>query len=296
VLIFLASALAVVVIAALLGFTFLRPQVTSLWESIFPLEGCRASLVIGSQNYLVWPIKPGRDGTYDVPDNQPGRAYYVEGTSGNYVFFLSSVSENQSFMSGLQIGEPGTVTWSNCNTNTYHLFQPVAQVLDLPFLLDQSVPGITIIVPWPGSTSGFVLKGVPENTLMPVITTPDAALSTIAPQETPDETSMPINITGLSGFLTEISLLETVPSADLTTIRVGISINNYGNLSGRLTTSDFSLTPAGGTPLALLQSEPALPLELAPGTTQTLSLTFPRPATAMATLIILNVEFDLEGY
>jgi hypothetical protein len=287
-LLFLASASTVVGLAAVLSLLFLRSQLTSLWQGFIPVTGCQSSLAIGAHTYQVRSIQPDSDGNYAIPANQPGRAYYVEGTSSNYVFFLSPVSENLTFMTGLPTGEAGTVTWSNCNTNSYHLFQPLAQILNMPALLDQSLPGITIILPWSGSTSGFVLKGTPQNILLPVTSTPDAALATLAPEATPEatpeETAMPVNTPDYSELLAEISLLETIPSADLTTIRVGISIYNYGQLAGTLTNKDVSLTPQGGTALALLHSEPALPLELAPGATRTIYLTFPRPVTATATL------------
>lgn len=290
------SAMAVVGFAALIGLVFLQPQLTSVLAGFLPGNPCQASLVIGSQTYQVWPISSDASGNYSVPIRQPGRAYYVQDTSSNYVFFLSPVSDNQTLMSSLQAGKPASVTWSNCTTNSYRLGQPVPEILDMPDLLSQTSTGITVIVPWQGSSSGFVLKGMQDNFLLPVISTPDASLAVIPPEATAEVASPPVPVTGLSEFLTEISLLEITPSADLKTIQVGISIHNYGGLPGRLTVCDVALTPSGGTPLAAWLTDPALPVELAPGATQTLSLTFPHPATATATLNILNLEFVLEGY
>jgi hypothetical protein len=99
-----------------------------------------------------------------------------------------------------------------------------------------------------------------------------------------------------SALQVEISLLDTTTSADGSTIRVGISIYNYGQIAGTLSTSDVSLTPEAGSPLAPVLAEPDLSLEIAPGTTQTIYLSFPRPSTATATLKILSVEYELEGY
>jgi hypothetical protein len=67
-------------------------------------------------------------------------------------------------------------------------------------------------------------------------------------------------------------------------------------VAATLFSDDVSLTPEGGTRLAAVLVDPPLPLEMSPSTTQTISLTFLDPATPTATLRILSVEYELEGY
>jgi hypothetical protein len=90
--------------------------------------------------------------------------------------------------------------------------------------------------------------------------------------------------------------LETTTSADGTTIKVSVSIQNYGAAAFTLSTSDVSLTQQDGTSLNMVSSEPPLPKEIAPGATETIYFTFPRPASPTATLKIFTVEYDIEGY
>lgn len=293
---FLFSMLSVIIIGLLTTGLVLRPQMAIVWENLFPGPPCLASLEIGKQSFQLYNLEPGKDGIPEVPANQPERAYWLEGSSPNYVFLLSPVSVNQSFIAGLERGEPATITWSNCSVSTFQLALPTPEILDVSALLTPSGPGITILLPWPSSNSGFVLQGKPKNYLLPVMSTSAASVDRLAPEATPGIPITGLNKPDYSELLAEISLLETIPSADLCSIQVGISINNYGPLAGTLTGFDISLTPQGSTPLAVVQSEPALPLELAPGSTQTIYFTFPRPATAAATLKILSVELELEGY
>jgi hypothetical protein len=261
------------IIALIAGLTFLRPQLTGLLARFFPGDDCRPSLVLGSRSFEIRTLKPGSDGSLDVPRNQPKRAYWVEGTQTNLVFGLSPALENLSLVSALKPEAAATVTWANCNTATYSLSAPLQGLPDNASLLDQSTSQITIFIPGETPSSGTVIRG-------------ELLEETITAFDTPDA----------SALQAEISLLETETSPDGSTLTVGISIYNYGQIAITLSTGDVSLTPEAASPLAPVRVEPPLPIEIGPGITETVFFTFPRPSTTIATFKILTVEFVLEGY
>jgi hypothetical protein len=149
-----------------------------------------------------------------------------------------------------------------------------ASQLSDPALLDQSISGMSVFVQTDPSTTGFVVKGELPEATVDVLDTPR-----------PDE----------SGILAEVSLLETSTSPD-GTIKVGISIRNYGQTAFTVAPSDVSLMQLDGALVLLVNSKPRLPEEIQPGETETLEFTFPRPSSQIATLKIFTVEYDIEGY
>jgi hypothetical protein len=197
----------------------------------------------------------------------------VEGTQSNLVFGLSPVPDNLSLVSALKPEAAATVTWANCNTATYSLSAAVQGLPEDASLLDQSSSQITIFIPADAVSSGTVIQG-----------------------ELLEETITTFNTPDISALQAEISLMETTTSPDGSTLTVGISIYNYGQTAATLSASDVSLTPEAASPLAPVRVEPPLPIEIGPGTTKTIYVTFPRPSTTIATFKILTVEFILEGY
>ena len=271
--IFLFTLLGLGIIALITGLTFLRPQLTGLLARFFPGDDCRPSLVLGSRSFEIRTLKPGSDGSLDIPRNQPERAYWVEGTQTNLVFGLSPVPENLSLVSSLKPEAAATVTWANCNTATYSLSAALQGLPEDASLLDQSSSQITIFIPADALSSGTVIQG-------------ELLEETITAFDTPDA----------SALQTEISLLETATSPDGSTLTVGVSIYNYGQRAITLSTGDVSLTPEAASPLAPVRVEPPLPIEIEAGTTKTIYLTFLRPSTTTATLKVFTVEYELEGY
>jgi hypothetical protein len=234
--------------------------------------GCGPStLKIGEHSYQIKTIKPKKDGSLKIPANQPDTAYWVDGTETNEVFALSPTENNLSLQSSLKNGDTVSVLWQNCNSSTYTISNVKTNVPENSVLLDQSVSQVTIFAR--GDSSGFVAKG-------------ELAGETISTFNTPDA----------SEKQAEISLLETSPSQDGNSIKVSISIKNYGNSAFSLAPEDVLLTAQDGTQLALTSSEPALPKEIPAGATETFNFTFPRPSTPSATLKIMTVEYDVEGY
>ena len=277
--------LGILVLIFLLGFLFLRngfqfltpATLTPPIPTIFvPTPDCGSpTLVIGSSTFHIQPLALAPDGVLTVPPDTSGLAYWVNGTNKNYVFVFSPTQENISFMSTITTGSTAKATWKNCNSTIYTLSAPQPGSFNGSALPDQSVDGITIFFPTDASGTGSVFTGELTEEQISTFNTPAA---------------------GASDIQAEISLLEATPSADGTTLKVGVSIQNYGTVPLTLSTSDVSLLQQDSTPVAMVSSEPALPKEIAPGTTETITFTFSRPGSPEATLKIFTVEYDIEGY
>jgi hypothetical protein len=234
--------------------------------------GCGpAALKIGDRSYQIKNVKAEKDGSLKIPGNQPETAYWVEGTETNQVFALSPTENNLALPSSLKNGDTVSVMWQNCNSTTYTIADIQSTVPDNSALIDQSTSQVTIFVR--GDSSGFVAKG-------------DLAGESITTFNTPDA----------SQKLAEISLLETSASKDGKSINISVSINNYGSSAFTLSPTDVSLMTADGTPVTMTSSDLALPKEIVAGKTETFQFTFPRPITPTATLKVLTVEYDVEGY
>ena len=241
-----------------------------------PTPDCGSpTLVLGTATFQIQNITPAPDGSLAVPPDTSGIAYWVEGTDTNYVFVLSPTPDNLALMSTITVGSTAEATWQNCNSTTYGLSAPQQGSLNASISPDQSIDGITIFFQTDGSGAGFVFNGELTEEQISTINTPDL---------------------GGSDIQAEISLLETTTSADGTTIRVGVSILNYGTAAFTLSARDVSLMQQDGTPLVMARSEPPLPKEVGAGSTETIYFTFPRPASPTAILKILTIEYDIEGY
>jgi hypothetical protein len=277
--------LGILVLIILLGFLFLQggfgflasATPTQVFPTLFvPTPDCGSpTLVIGSTTFQIQPLALAPDGVLTVPPDNSAVAYWVNGTNKNYVFVFSPTQDNISFMSTVTAGITAKATWKNCNSTTYTLSASQPGAFSSAALPDQSVDGITVFFPSDASGAGSVFTGELTEEQISTFNTPAV---------------------GTSDIQAEISLLETTTSADGTTIKVSVSIQNYGAAAFTLSTSDVSLTQQDGTSLNMVSSEPPLPKEIAPGATETIYFTFPRPASPTATLKIFTVEYDIEGY
>jgi len=283
------SLLGVLVIAGLLALFFGGSLLGGISRGVQPLQPAPASptlfvptpdcgtptLVLGSTTYQIQTIQRAPDGSLSVPPDTAGVAHWVEDTHNNYVFVLAPTSKNLSHFLTVNAESIAKATWSNCNSTTYKLSTPESGSLSDFSWPDQSTDGITIFFQTDSSGAGFVARGELTEEQISVIDTP---------------------VSGGTEIQAEISLLETFPSSDGSTIRIGVSIQNYGQSAMTLASNDIALTSQGAAPLAMLDSEPALPREIGTGETDTIFFTFPRPSTTNATLNVLGVEYDIEGY
>ena len=241
---------------------------------IVPTVDCGSpTLLLGTSTFQIQNLTAAADGSFSVPADTSGIAYWLEGTDLQYIFMLSPTPENLSIVSTLAAGTTATATWSNCNSMRFTLSAPQPGTFGTTYLPEQSSASIAIFVQNGSSGDGLVVNG-----------------------ELTEERISTINTPALSDMLAEISLLETASSPDGASIRVGVSIQNYGALSITLSASDVSLLQDDSTAVMMASSEPALPREIAPGATETIYFNFQRPVSPTAILKIFGVEYDIEGY
>jgi hypothetical protein len=243
-----------------------------------PTDCGAPTLTLGKVIFRIESLPREADGSFTVPANMPGTSYRIEGSDTNLAFFLSPTPQNLMVLAVLKPGDQAVVTSTNCNTTTYTLSTPEQATQDeMAFLnqLDPSTSGIAVVVQNSASNQGLLVKGgLAEEKLV----------------------SIPTPQPGAGEVQAEITLLDTVPSPDGKTIKVGASIMNYGQSTLTLAASDVSLTPENAAPLAPVKAEPGLPRKIKPGATETIYFTFPRPASPTAVFKVFSVEYELEGY
>ncbi len=252
------------------GWIFFGQQALNL---LFPPKGCSPSLAFGGQTFAVQALQAAPGAAPEIPADQPQRAFWLASTQTNLVFLLSPLRDNLVLVSTLQAGSPAVYTQADCSTTTYTLTAAAPAALDSPLLQDQSKSQISIFVPAPGSAAGFLAQGELQGGEVTTFSTPDP-----------------------NSLQLEISLLGVETSPDGQSITVDLSLSNAGQSAAQVKAQDIVLTPEGGAALALSLSAPALPLQVEPGKTVRLALTFPRPAAAAASLKILSAEFILDRY
>jgi len=235
-------------------------------------------LEIGSTKFRIETLKPQADGSVKLPADTAGVAYWLDGTTTNQVFLIGAAPDNLKIEGSLLPsieGATATVTWQNCNSTDYTLGSVEDGSLAGSTHVDQSSAGITVVFQEKALDDASVVRGTVLGETITTISTPASDASSIQ---------------------AEITLLDTTTSADGKTVRIGVSILNTGKGSFTLSATDVSLVFGDGKQGTPMSSEPSLPRSIKRGATQTIYFTFERPSSETATLKVLDVEYDIEGY
>jgi len=267
------------------GFKFSMPELQAestptgvLVETVptlfIPTPDCGTpTLAIGSTTFQVQSVQTAPDGTLTIPADGFGITYWVNGTNTNYVFGLSPTQDNLSLISSLPPGSTVTATWNNCNSTSYTLFALEQNPVGISTILDQSTEGITIFLSSDPFTANYIIRGELTGEQISIFNTPSG-----------------------TDIQAEISLLEITALPDGTSVRIGVSVQNYGQSPFTLSATEVSLITTDGAALEMLGSEPPLPKEIAAGGTETLYFTFQKPSSPTALFGILGIEYEVGGY
>ena len=247
-----------------------RPSVTPVPTSTPTCEP--ATLTLGTALYWIQPIGRSADGSVAVPADTPDIAYWVNGTSTNYVFVLSPTEYNLALKTALKPGEHAAILWTDCTTVSLVITDIKTGLTNDATLFDQSTPGITLLVQDSSPTESVMIRGALQTSVTAV----------------PSPSTL--------GVDAEITLVGTSTSTDGNTIIVSISILNTGKAEFSLSENDLSLTPEGAAPLSPVNVEPSLPRKIKPGASEVFQIVFSKPASKTAVLKVFNVEFDIEGF
>lgn len=153
--------LAVLLLAlvALIGVS-LHSQIASLFQPRVPPSPCGvSSLQIAAAKLRIQNLTPNANSDLGVPSGKPGVAFWIQGTTGHYVFGLSPTGDNLALAPQLQNGDPIKIAWGDCSSDDY-VVASIGKTVPAPTaLITQSQPGITIFIPQSGGSDGWVVKG-----------------------------------------------------------------------------------------------------------------------------------------
>lgn len=235
---------------------------------VIPTPQCiEPTLTLGATTFHVKSI-PSDLGSYpSIPQDTADAAYWLEGTTINYVFALSPTSNNLILNTTLKAGDLAVINWADCSKDDYVVKSiDTLSPSDLN-ILDQTTGGITVYVRT--DSSSLVIRG--EH---PIIQSA--------------ETPLPTDVNAIQ---LDIQFSDLTPP-DNSSVKIGLNITNKGTQTVTLTNNDISLTAENGSEVFPLAVEPALPQDIQPNGTITLAVTFPKPGTNSAVLRILDTTVD----
>ena len=216
------------VLAVVTGISFLHPNLAGLFAGgthPAPTPPCvQPMLQLGALKFPIRSVARPADGSLPLPA-QADVAWWLEGTSVNYVFDLNPTEASLISLNNIVPGSAVTITWADCSTEDYqvsavHPGTPIAASL-----LDQSQGGITILIPASSSTATLPIQGQ----LQGVTITSSSAADANAVQA-------------------EISFLDQTTSADGNTLTMTIDVKNTGSRTIDLTGNDITLTVPNFSP------------------------------------------------
>jgi hypothetical protein len=225
------------------------------------------TLTLGTANFRVDSITREANKFPEIPKRKNEIAFWVEGTTVNYVFGLSPTEENLSLDTVLQSGDPIVISWADCSKDEYIVKSiDSVQALDAD-IFDQTAGGITVYVQ--DDSTNLVIRGE-------------------RPSVQSAETATPLPADAIQ---IDLQILEFTQPDDQT-IQFKIMLTNQGVQAITLTEDDISLMTTNGPEVSPQTIEPILPQEINPGDSLPLALTFPKPQGNSAVVRIFDVAFE----
>jgi hypothetical protein len=227
------------------------------------------TLTLGITKFRIDSVKRNGDNFPEIPKNKKDVAFWVTGTTVNYVFGLSPTKDNLSLNTVLKAGDPITINWADCSKDEYVVKTTETANAGDTGIFDQSHGGITVFIGVTSSTPGLVIRGG-----RPIVQPAETQVAT------PENTNQ-----------IDLQILDFTQPDDQT-VQFRITVTNKGAQVILLTNHDISLKTDTGPEVAPQAVEPVLPQDLKPGDTLSLTLTFPKPQAKSAVLRILDVTFE----
>ncbi len=264
--------LGVLLLLGLLAYAFrgniMQFAVATTQTPAAPTPQCiEPTLTLGTNTFHVKTI-PNNPNVFPVlPQNKPDNAYWVEGTTVNYVFGLSPVGNNLTLNTSLKAGDPMVINWGDCSKDEYVVKSvDIGQPDDLN-IFDQSTGGITVYVQISAST--LLIHGE-----RPVVQPVETAVSA-----------------STSEFQIDVAFSDQ-PAPDAQTVKIGLTITNKGAQAITLNNNNISLTVQNNPEVFPSLVEPVLPQQIDPGNSVQIVVTFPKPQASSAVLKVLDTTVD----
>lgn len=239
---------------------------------IVPTPACvQPKLTVGAASFPIQPLKRGADGTITLPGGAPGTAYWVEGTTVNFVFSLSPAPAVGTLADFLKGGESIKITWADCTSEEF-VVDGIMQGSPEPAALnDQSTSGVRVYLPAADGQVGMLIAG--KRAVQP------GAEATLEPPA--------------DDIQAQVEFLGTDVSADGKTLTVSIAITNQGSKAIQVAPGSLSLQAESQPAKSPVSVQPALPLQIEPGARLPLVIVFAKPDTSVAVFKVLNFSVDL---
>ena len=225
------------------------------------------TLTLGTTTFHMETVKREANNFPEIPQNKKDVAFWVEGTTINYVFGLSPTPDNLALNTALKAGDPAIINWADCSKDEYVVKSIENAKTGDNTIFDQSRGGITVYVQ--DNSSLLLIRGG-----RPVIQSEE----TLAP--TPE-----------NAIQIDLQILD-FSQPDNQTLSFQIAVTNQGTQTITLTDKDVALVAADGSETPPKTMTPVPPQELKPGDTITPNLTFPKPQGTSAVLRIFDVTFE----
>ncbi len=262
----------------LLGYYIFEPEIMAYFNTPTPTltptptpQCVRPTLTLGKSIYPLEVVTQNTDGSLPTPGEAPGTAWWVSNTFSPFVFLFQPAMGSPDLQTSLTPGDPMVVQWADCGREVFVLTNIQPGSPDAQSLLAQAAPGMAVIVQPVGTTPGYVIHGQRPELVNPP--TPEPTLE--------------------NAIMVDITFEGTGLSADQQTLQTSLTLTNRGTNPISMTTNDLSLTAEGQAPLSPLSVEPALPQEIPPGGSLSLTITFPNPGGNTAVLRVLDTTVDL---
>jgi hypothetical protein len=262
----------------LLAYYIFEPNITALFASPTPTltptptpQCVRPTLTLGKSTYPLDVISLTPQGTLPTQTGAAGTAWWVADTFSPFVFLFKPAIGSPDLSTSLTPGDPLVVQWADCGREVFVLTKIQSGNPDAQALLAQAGPGMAVIVQPDGTTPGYVINGQRPELVNPATPEPTVA----------------------NAIMVDITFEGTGLSADQKTLQTSLTITNRGSQPITMTMDDLSLTADGEAPLSPLSVQPALPQEIQPGGSLSLTITFPNPGGNTAVLKVLDTTVDL---
>ncbi len=172
ILIFVISAISFVVLAM---DTF-RPQITAILQQStptptpVPTPQCeKSTLSLGAYIFSVDTVAVNQEGTLPNIGGPAGTAWWLTGTTNPFIFIFTPAIHSLSWQDVLVPGDQMIIQWADCSKEEFVYTDLQPGPADTKSILEQTSPGIVVIIQPVGATESYILHGQkPELTSSPV--------------------------------------------------------------------------------------------------------------------------------
>ena len=162
IIIFIISALLVLVLAR----DIFRPQITAILQQSTPTatsvptpQCVSPTLSLGAYIFPVDTVAMNNEGTLPTLGGPAGTAWWLSGTTNPYIFIFIPAIHSLAWQDVLVPSDQIIIQWADCSKEEFKYSDFQAGPADTKSILEQTTPGIVVIIQPVGATESYVLHG-----------------------------------------------------------------------------------------------------------------------------------------